>query len=258
MSPHHDRVVLRQPRMSPPRSGDAPGDRGDRAARHEQSALGLEDRERHVVEANLRPATRRIVDRDPLRRNAHLAKRRQRRGLEAILATGEPHDARLHEALLADLFAEGDPFRPCLARPAHVEPVEPVRGARDPCLVTGRCPRVARSERIDERDAPAAADGLQRRPGAHRPRADDDEIGHGWRTSVWAAASSMAAVERERHRLAAPPRADHVVVVPQRNGLPLCPVVMIIRAPSRSPMSMAKRMLGRLVTSNTRSGPTGR
>ena len=106
---------------------------------------------------------------------------------------GEPHDAGLHEAALADLLAEGDPFLPRLARPAHVEPIEPVRRARDPRLVAGGRPRAARPERIDERDAPPPADGLECRPGAHRSRADDDEIGHGWRTSVWAAASSMAA-----------------------------------------------------------------
>ena len=106
---------------------------------------------------------------------------------------GEPHDAGLDEAPLADLLSERDPFLPCLARPAHIEPVESVRSPQDPCLVTGRRPRASSTERIDERDAAASADGLERRPGAHRPGADDDEVGHGWSTSVWAAASSMAA-----------------------------------------------------------------
>ena len=126
-------------------------------------------------------------------RHVQFAQRGQRRRLEAVLAMGEPHDAGLHEAGLADLVAEGNPFLARLARPAHVERVGPC-DARE---IRVSSPDVARGLPAPNASTSVtlrpAADRLERRPGAHRPRADDDEVAHGWRTSVSAAASSMAA-----------------------------------------------------------------
>src|SRR5439155_22907154 len=184
----HDRFELEPPAAA----SEGPCDRRDRAPGEQHAALRLEDREGDPVGRDLRPASADIVDGQPLDRHRLLAEDAFRGRLEAILAMGEPGDADLEHERVGRLVAERPPRVTRLACPARVKAIGAVRRANDPRLVAGRRSRMPGAIRVDEEDLAARAGGPKCGPGAHRPGAHDDEVGHGSNVTVAATTLSTA------------------------------------------------------------------